>query len=91
MNPVEGGCQRPDACRWNWWPDHCQCRDDKGKRRDAPDPNAKTEGERLAENIRDVAQKATMQEWFRDRLERLATEVAAIPASQPDTPAEEGS
>ncbi len=35
---VEEGCRNPDACEWDWWPDHCSCRSDKGKRHDAPEP-----------------------------------------------------
>lgn len=35
---VEGGCRKPDACEWDWWPDHCQCPNSKGKIQDAPEP-----------------------------------------------------
>lgn len=79
---AQEGCQQPDACEWNWWPNHCQCRTSEGKRNDAPDPDMIMEGERLAKNIREIAQgrQGRVSPDAAKRLEVYADEVEGLHA-----------
>jgi hypothetical protein len=67
--PLVGGCQKPDACEWKWWPEHCQCPNAEGSRVDAPEPPAM-----VAQNARGAKEDADRRVAAVEERLRFATD-----------------
>lgn len=82
------GCQKPDACEWNWWPDHCQCPNAEGRRTDAPEPPEMVERNRRAARESADTRVAQVEERLRfatDRLRFASDRLRKLEAAQQET------